>query len=70
VPRSIPRRVAIFRPDVPAQQIAAGQLNPARQLEFRQQYGSDYCADLDLIFANPDGAPLKSDSVSSSVSAP
>ena len=40
-----------------------------RQQEFRQQYGPDYRTDLDLIFANPDGTPLKPDSVSASVSA-
>jgi hypothetical protein len=28
------------------------------------QYGQDYRRDLDLIFANPDGSPLKPDSVS------
>ena len=37
--------------------------------EFRQQYGPDYRNDLDVIFANPDGTPLKPDSVSASVSA-
>jgi hypothetical protein len=30
----------------------------------RQKYGADYRADLDLIFANPDGTPLRPDSVS------
>jgi integrase len=40
-----------------------------RQHEFRQQFGSDYRADLDLIFANTDGTPLKPDSVSATVSA-
>jgi integrase len=39
-----------------------------RQQEFRQHYGPDYRSDLDLIFANPDGTPLKPDSVSSSAS--
>ena len=39
-----------------------------RQNEFRQEFGPDYRADLDLIFANPDGNPLKPDSVSASVS--
>ena len=34
----------------------------------RRQLGPDYRADLDLIFANPDGTPLKPDSVSSAVS--
>jgi integrase len=40
-----------------------------RQAIFRQQYGRDYQADLDLIFANPDGSPLKPNSISSTVSA-
>jgi len=39
-----------------------------RQDQFRRQYGPDYRADLDLIFANPDGTPLRPDSVSASVS--
>jgi integrase len=39
-----------------------------RQDEYRRQFGPDYRADLDLVFANPDGAPLKPDSVSSTVS--
>src|SRR5262249_30172874 len=36
--------------------------------KFRQQFGADYRSDLDLIFANPDGTPLKPDSVSAAVS--
>lgn len=36
---------------------------------FRKQFGADYRNDLDLIFAEPDGTPLKPDSISSSVSA-
>ena len=36
--------------------------------EFRRQYGPGYRSDLDLIFANPDGTPLKPDSVSGTVS--
>src|SRR5712671_4013737 len=40
----------------------------ARQQEFRRQFGPDYRTDLDLIFANPDGTPLKPDSVSATVS--
>ena len=39
-----------------------------RQDEFRRQYGADYHADLYLVFANPDGTPLKPNSISSSVS--
>ena len=38
------------------------------QDQFRRQFGPDYRTDLDLIFANPDGTPLKPDSVSASVS--
>jgi integrase len=38
------------------------------QDEYRRQFGPDYHADLDLIFANPDGTPLKPDSISSAVS--
>ena len=37
------------------------------QNEFRRQYGPDYRSDLDLIFCNPDGTPLKPDSISGSV---
>ena len=40
-----------------------------RQNEFRAQFGPDYRTDLNLIFANPDGSPLKPDSVSATVSA-
>ena len=39
-----------------------------RQNEFRKQFGIDYRTDLDLIFANPDGTPLRPDSISASVS--
>jgi integrase len=39
-----------------------------QQDAFRQQFGPEYRADLDLIFANPDGIPLKPDSVSASIS--
>jgi integrase len=38
------------------------------QNEFRRQFGPDYRNDLDLIFANPDGTPLKPNSVSGTVS--
>jgi integrase len=36
---------------------------------FRDQFGPDYRTDLDLIFAEPDGTPLKPDSISASISA-
>jgi integrase len=39
-----------------------------RQDEFRRKFGTDYRSDLDLIFANPDGTPLKPNSVSATVS--
>jgi integrase len=39
-----------------------------QQDEFRAQFGADYQADLDLIFANPNGSPLRPDSVSAAVS--
>lgn len=40
-----------------------------RQCEFRTQFGVDYKHDLDLIFAHPDGSPLRPDSISAAVSA-
>lgn len=40
-----------------------------KQAAHRQQYGADYRTDLDLIFANPDGTPLRPDSISATVSA-
>jgi hypothetical protein len=39
-----------------------------RQDEFRVKFGPDYRSDLDLIFCNPDGTPLKPDAISASVS--
>lgn len=39
-----------------------------RQDGFRRQFGPAYKADLDLVFTNPDGTPLKPDSISASVS--
>jgi integrase len=59
-----PRRV-----DLPASTVACLEDHRKRQDIYRQQYGADYRADLDLIFANPDGTPLKPGSVSATVSA-
>jgi integrase len=59
-----PRCVAL-----PESAIASLEAHRAKQRVFREQFGSDYHADLDLIFANPDGTPLKPDSISASVSA-
>ena len=39
-----------------------------RQDGFRRQYGPGYRADLDLVFANPDGTPLMPNSISATVS--
>src|SRR5580704_333511 len=54
---------------LPMSAIAALNAHRKRQNEFRRQFGPNYRVDLDLIFANPDGTPLKPDSISSSVSA-
>jgi integrase len=54
---------------LPDSAIASLEAHRAQQQIFREQFGSDYRADLDLIFANPDGTPLKPDSISASVSA-
>jgi len=54
---------------LPESAISALAEHRQRQEEFRQQFGPDYRADLDLIFAHPDGTPLKPDSISASVSA-
>ena len=55
---------------LPTSAVALLEVHRQHQNEFRRQYGADYRADLDLIFANPDGTMLRPDSVSSaSVSA-
>jgi integrase len=53
---------------VPESALATLDGHRKRQDEFRQQFGRDYRADLDLIFANPDGTPLRPNSISSVVS--
>jgi integrase len=58
-----PRRIAL-----PESVLAPMATHRKRQDEFRQQFGPDYRSDLDLIFANPDGTPLKPDSISAAVS--
>lgn len=59
-----PRPVAL-----PPSTIAVLAAHRQQQDEFRRQFGPHYRSELDLIFANPDGTPLKPDSVSASVSA-
>jgi integrase len=53
---------------LPVSAIAALNAHHLVQDEFRRQFGPDYRADLDLIFANPDGTPLRPDSISAAVS--
>jgi integrase len=53
---------------LPASTLAALDHHRQKQAAFRAQFGPDYRADLDLIFANPDGTPLKPDSTSAAVS--
>lgn len=53
---------------LPPSAIASLKVHRAAQDAFRQQFGRDYKTDLDLVFAEPDGAPLKPNSISSSVS--
>jgi hypothetical protein len=55
----VPRPISL-----PASAIATLDEHRKRQDEFRRQYGLEYHADLDLIFANPDGSPFKPDSIS------
>lgn len=54
---------------IPEETLPKLEAHRKRQDEFRVQFGPDYRTDLDLIFANPDGSPLKPDSISATVSA-
>ncbi len=54
--------------NIPESVLVPLEAHRKRQNEFRRQFGPDYRADLNLIFANPDGTPLKPDSVSAAVS--
>ena len=51
-----------------AEALAALEAHRKRQDEFHKKFGPDYRTDLDLIFCNPDGTPLKPNSVSATVS--
>jgi len=53
---------------IPTSALTALELHRKRQDEFRAQFGPAYRKDLDLIFSNPDGTPLRPNSVSSAVS--
>jgi integrase len=48
--------------------LAALEEHRKEQDEFRRQFGPNYQTDLDLIFCNPDGTPLKPNSVSATIS--
>ena len=52
---------------LPATTMPVLKRHQERQDEFRAQFGPRYRADLDLIFANPNGTPLKPNSVSATV---
>jgi integrase len=54
---------------LPASTLAALEAHRRQQDALRQQFGRNYRSDLDLIFANPDGTPLRPDSISAAVSA-
>ena len=54
---------------LPPSAITALAAHRQQQDEFRRQFDGGYRTDLDLVFANPDGTPLKPDSISASVSA-
>jgi integrase len=54
---------------IPEKTLPKLEAHRKRQNEFRLQFGPDYRNDLDLIFANPNGSPLKPDSISATVSA-
>jgi integrase len=54
---------------LPDSTMAALEAHRTSQDALRAQFGSGYKSDLDLIFAEPDGSPLKPNSISASVSA-
>ena len=58
-----PRRV-----NLPESLLMSLEDHRTKQGELRQQFGPTYRADLDLIFANPDGTSLKPDTISATVS--
>jgi integrase len=59
----------VLRIGIPASALLELDGHRQRQNEFRAQFGPAYRSDLDLIFANPDGTPLRPDSISATVSA-
>jgi integrase len=54
---------------LPSSALEALEDHRRKQATFRAQFGPDYRSDLDLIIANPDGTPLRPDSISATTSA-
>jgi len=54
---------------LPGSAISALSAHRVAQEQFRIQFGPTYRTDLDLVFCNLDGSPLRPDSVSSAISA-
>lgn len=64
-----PKTAAGYRTlTIPGSTLGVLEQHRVKQLEFRRQFADEYHADLDLIFCNPEGTPLKPDSISSAVS--
>ncbi len=53
---------------IPAETLVKLEAHRSQQEEFKQQFGPAYRHEFDLIFANPDGTPLRPNSISSAVS--
>ncbi len=56
------------RVNLPESILGALKQHRQEQEKFRRKLGAGYRSDLDLIFANPDGTPLKPDTLSASIS--
>lgn len=54
---------------IPTDTMAVLADHRAKQMEFRRQFGTSYRLDLDLVFCDPGGSPLRPDSISASASA-
>src|SRR5947208_14846811 len=63
------RRGSRGRSSLPYQRSRHLRRTASSRTNFGAKFGPDYRADLDLVFANPDGTPLKPDSISAAVSA-
>jgi integrase len=64
-----PKTAAGFRyVTIPESAVLVFEARREQQRILRDQFGPDYRAEFDLIFCEPDGSPLKPDSISASVS--